>query len=60
MTSPANKTLSFPWLGCMESHSNDSTDAELIQALLENQSLKEQIAMQTQFMHLLTHQLATP
>jgi signal transduction histidine kinase len=31
-----------------------------MQALLENQSLKEQIAQQTQLMQLLTHQLATP
>lgn len=38
----------------------DSMDAHLIQALLENQSLKEQIAQQTQLMQLLTHQLATP
>jgi signal transduction histidine kinase len=36
------------------------TDPELIQAVLENQSLKDQIATQTQFMQLLTHQLATP
>lgn len=35
-------------------------DARLTQALLENRSLKEQIAAQTQLMHLLTHQLATP
>lgn len=31
-----------------------------MQALLENQALKEQIAQQTQLMQLLTHQLATP
>jgi len=35
-------------------------DPELSQALLENQLLKDQIASQTQLMHLLTHQLATP
>jgi signal transduction histidine kinase len=36
------------------------TDPEVVQALLENQTLKDQIATQTQFMQLLTHQLATP
>ncbi|MCL6434078.1 MAG: HAMP domain-containing histidine kinase [Leptolyngbyaceae cyanobacterium HOT.MB2.61] len=35
-------------------------DPELMNALMENQALKEQIARQTQFMHLMTHQLATP
>jgi signal transduction histidine kinase len=35
-------------------------DTSLMQALLENQALKEQIAQQTQLMQLLTHQLATP
>ncbi|UBF24755.1 HAMP domain-containing histidine kinase [Kovacikia minuta CCNUW1] len=44
----------------MEPNLNDSMDAELMQALYENHALQEQIAMQTQFMHLLTHQLATP
>jgi signal transduction histidine kinase len=44
----------------MESNLNNSMDAELVQALLENHVLQEQIAMQTQFMHLLTHQLSTP
>jgi signal transduction histidine kinase len=38
----------------------EPADPELVQALIENQALKEQIASQTQFMHLLTHQLATP
>ncbi len=38
----------------------EPADDRLLQALLENQSLKEQIAQQTQLMHLLTHQLATP
>jgi len=35
-------------------------DSSFIQALLENQALKEQLATQTHLMHLLTHQLATP
>ncbi|PSB27829.1 sensor histidine kinase [Stenomitos frigidus] len=39
---------------------SEAGDDRLLQALLENQSLKEQIAQQTQLMHLLTHQLATP
>jgi signal transduction histidine kinase len=39
---------------------SDLVDDRVLQALLENQSLKEQIAQQTQLMHLLTHQLATP
>jgi len=38
----------------------ETADGGVIQALLENQLLKEQIAAQTQLMHLLTHQLATP
>lgn len=39
----------------------DESDVELAQALvLENQSLREQIARHTQLMQLLTHQLATP
>ena len=38
----------------------ETVDDRVLQALLENQSLKEQIAQQTQLMHLLTHQLATP
>lgn len=40
--------------------SPESVDAGLMQALLENQALKEQIVRQTQLMQLLTHQLATP
>lgn len=39
---------------------SDAMEATLTQALLENQSLKEQITAQMQLMHLLTHQLATP
>ena len=39
---------------------SESADDRVLQALLENQSLKEQLAQQTQLMHLLTHQLATP
>ncbi|MGA7934065.1 MAG: HAMP domain-containing sensor histidine kinase [Kovacikia sp.] len=42
------------------SNLSNSTDVELMQALFDNQALQEQISMQTQFMHLLTHQLATP
>lgn len=39
----------------------DSSDANQIQAAFQaNQRLREQIARQTQLMHLLTHQLATP
>jgi len=39
----------------------DELDAELAQSLiLENQSLREQIARHTQLLQLLTHQLATP
>jgi signal transduction histidine kinase len=34
--------------------------AHLAQAIRENQALKEQVAAQTQLLHLLTHQLATP
>lgn len=46
--------------GSAEPGGIDLTDPELLQALRENQVLNEQIASQTQFMHLLTHQLATP
>jgi signal transduction histidine kinase len=35
-------------------------DTELVQALLDNQLLKERLANQTQYMQLFTHQLATP
>ncbi|MGI0489228.1 sensor histidine kinase [Pantanalinema rosaneae CENA516] len=39
----------------------DSSDANQIQAAFQdNQRLREQISRQTQLMHLLTHQLATP
>ncbi|XHX77798.1 MAG: sensor histidine kinase [Stenomitos frigidus ULC029] len=38
----------------------DAIDDCLMQARFEQQALKEQIAQQTQLMHLLTHQLATP
>ncbi len=38
----------------------DPGDASVMQAHLENQSLKAQIVTQTQLTHLLTHQLATP
>lgn len=39
----------------------DSSDANQIQAVFQdNQRLREQISRQTQLMHLLTHQLATP
>lgn len=50
----------FSQSGASEPDGIDLTDPELLQALRENQVLNEQIASQTQFMHLLTHQLATP
>jgi signal transduction histidine kinase len=37
-----------------------SPDTEYVQAMLDNQVLRDQLATQTQFMQLLTHQLATP
>jgi signal transduction histidine kinase len=60
MSSAFNNESLFPRSGSLEPDSIDHNDPELIQALVENQTLKEQIASQTQFMHLLTHQLATP
>jgi len=39
---------------------SESNQPALIQVMLENQALKQQIATQSQLMHLLTHQLATP
>ncbi|WP_421654555.1 sensor histidine kinase [Leptothermofonsia sp. ETS-13] len=50
----------LPWSSSLEPDLIDYADPELIKALMENQALKEQIASQTQFMHLMTHQLATP
>lgn len=50
----------LPPLSPVESDELIHLDTCLTQILLENQSLKEQIAAQTQLMHLLTHQLATP
>lgn len=65
MSSTFSNEPNLPRLGLVESHSHTHlnphlTNPSLAQALLENQSLKEQIAAQTQLMHLLTHQLATP
>lgn len=54
-----NESL-FPRSSSLDLSKVDRSDPELMQALVENQTLKEQIASQTQFMHLLTHQLATP
>lgn len=50
----------LPQLSQVESDELIHLDASLTQVRLENQCLKEQIAAQTQLMHLLTHQLATP
>jgi signal transduction histidine kinase len=41
-------------------HQVDPMNEGIIPLTLENQSLKQQIETQTQLMHLLTHQLATP
>ena len=59
MSSPSNNETSLPLAGSTHVGSEPADD-RLLQALLEHQSLKEQIAQQTQFMQLLTHQLATP
>jgi signal transduction histidine kinase len=52
-----------PNSACLEPFASEPVvqpDAEVRQLLLENQALRQQIATQTQLMHLLTHQLATP
>ncbi|XGV95185.1 MAG: sensor histidine kinase [Leptolyngbya sp. BL-A-14] len=61
-SSPNSSSLNQEHLALFAGHETlpESVDASLVQALLENQSLKEQIAQQTQLMQLLTHQLATP
>lgn len=60
MSSTFSEEPQLPRLEQRELASIDPSDANLTQALLQNRSLKQQIAAQTQLMHLLTHQLATP
>lgn len=60
MSSTFSEEPKLPRLEQRDPAPADHSDASLTQALLENRSLKEQIAAQTQLMHLLTHQLATP
>ncbi|HEY9615901.1 MAG TPA: HAMP domain-containing sensor histidine kinase [Microcoleaceae cyanobacterium] len=60
--STSNDGSAFPQPGQVEGTlCVDSSDANQIQAAFQdNQRLREQISRQTQLMHLLTHQLATP
>ncbi len=60
MSSTFNNESALPYLGALPPELASLDDPELAQVLREHQALKEQIATQTQFMHLLTHQLATP
>ncbi len=60
MSSPLNNELCASQSGQTSPIASEPVEASLVQALLEHQSLKEQIAQQTQLMQLLTHQLATP
>ena len=59
MSLPFHEEPNLPQVSLTDPHSGDRRSAETL-AMLENQLLKQKLAAQTQLMHLLTHQLATP
>jgi signal transduction histidine kinase len=59
MSSSSHEEPNLPQASSSESCFADPRSAETV-ATLENQLLKQKIAAQTQLIHLLTHQLATP
>lgn len=60
MIFPPGDELNLPRLADGQPDLGQCSDPELQAALLENLTLREQIATQTQLLQLMTHQLATP